>query len=145
MLNFFNYGILVIRFPEHLLKKFSGKFTALKTDDEEDENDTTLPMTSSPEDDAYMMVVAMKPTEFRRLNDKKDYEILGNWKYVGEIGEISSRLDKSGIRGNKRLSEFSSLSGTSSGYNADFSSGISSEGSKRDRYCISSCFIRKKE
>ena len=107
----------------------------------EDDKNTTLPMPmSSPEDDGgggYVMV-AMKSTDFRRLNDTKDmryWEVLGNWKYDGDLAEIGSRLKtKCGL--NKRLSEFSSLSGTSSGYNADSSSGISSEGSKRDRLSI---------
>ena len=100
----------------------------------EDDKDTTLPM-SSPEDDGYVMV-AMKAKDFRRLTDTKDYEVLGNWQYVGDLGEIGSRLKPKSVFLSKRLSEFSSLSGGSSGYNADSSSGISSEGSKRDRLSI---------
>ena len=105
--------------------------TSAQVDEDENLDDTKL--LSSPEEDD-IIVVAMKASNFKRL-DSQDY--IQHWKYSGEVSEIGVRL-KSKVAGiSKRLSEVSSISTTSSGYYADSSSGISSEGgSKRDRLSI---------
>ena len=102
--------------------------------DTDDEKDIT-PLMSTPDDAGGYVMIAMKEADFKRLKDHQ-IEYQGNWKYFGDLGEVEARLKNKSSGVTKRLSTFSSLSGTSSGYNADSSSGISSEGSKRDRLSI---------
>lgn len=96
----------------------------------------------SPDENVGHVIVALKPSEFRKLSGtiQVDHHFFIS-QDVPDIGDkflkMRSFLTNKKVDVFKRLSEISSLSGTSSGYRGDVSSLVtSSDGSKRDRFVI---------
>lgn len=113
------------------------------------ENETLKLPESSPEeefktpDDSGTMLVLMKPSEFKKLQNTSECKVEDHMFFSESISALKKIISTSGKNLNRRLSDLSGLSGSSSGYNADASSsggqssiGGSSTSSKRDRLSI---------